>query len=382
VIARRVLSLVAAVLLLGALAAPARAIGAFGPPVTISDPPCEFDAWNVDLARDTSEVAHGFADLWGTGCNEGIAIQYFEGSGTTWTRQATPYRGFVVAVAWDPTGTYLLYVDFATFNLRITKRLTNGTYTGGRLLSTHVDFDGSLAQGDVVAVGGQWWAVWREHVAPGGVPGDEFDQTDLFQAYTIGGTLHARQRITTNPLWDSMPTLAAMPGSTFPLTLIWARGGSDFGSDLPTDLRRALGNASGSWSSATFATLGTLNFWPDAQVVGTTTYVAWLRDGRAVAADNGGGSFASHTFRTPAILHGPPAIAVSAGNVVVGWTAPTNTSFRAFVAKRVGTTWTGTYASPASATRLQFLQGVAPKAGKATAVILSLRSRLYATTET
>ena len=380
--ARRVLSLVAAVLLLGALAAPARGIGAFGPPVSIVDPPCAFEAWNVDLARDTSEVAHGFADLWGTGCNEGAAIEYFEGSGTTWTREATPYRGFVVAVAWDSTGTYLLYVDIARLELRITKRLTNGTYTGGRLLSTHVDFDGSLAQGDVVAAGGQWWAVWREHVAPGGVPGNEFNQTELFQAYSIGGTLHRRQRITNNPLWDEMPTLAVMPGSTFPLTLIWARGGSDFGSDLPTDLRRALGNAAGSWSSSTFATLGTLNFWPDAQVVGTTTYVTWNRDGRAVAADNGSGSFASHTFNTPAIQHARSRIAVSAGSVVVGWTAPTTTTFRAFVAERVGSTWTGTYASPTSATRLQFLQGVAPRGGTATAVILSLGSRLYATTET
>jgi hypothetical protein len=233
----------------------------------------------------------------------------------------------------------------------------------------------------VVAVGGRWWAVWREHVAPGGSPGGEDDQTDLFQAYSIGGTLHARQRITTNPRWDSMPTFAAMPGSTFPLTLIWSRGGSDLNPGQ-TDLRRALGSAGGSWSSSTFATLGTLNFWPDAQVAGTTTYVAWLRDGRAVAADNGGGSFASHTFRTPAILHGPPAVAVSSGHVVVGWTAPTTTTFRAFVAERVGSTWTGTYASPASATRLQFLQGVVPRSGRTTAVILSFRSRLYATTET
>jgi hypothetical protein len=378
--ARRVWSVVAAVLLLGALAAPARAIGAFGPPVTIADPPCAFDAWNVDLARDAGEVAHGFADLWGTDCNEGFAIQYFEGSGSTWTAQATPYHGFVAAVAWDPTGTYLLYVDAARLELRITKRLTNGTYTGGRLLSTHVDVDGSLPQGDVVAAGGQWWAVWREHVAPGGSPGGEDNETDLFQAYSIGGTLHARQRITTTPQWDSMPTLAATPGSTFPLTLVWARGGSDLDPGQ-TDLRRALGSAAGTWSSSTLATLGTLNFWPDAQVVGTTTYVAWLRDGRAVAADNGGGSFVSHTFNTPAIMHGPPAVAVSAGSVVVGWTVPT-TSLRAFVAERVGTTWTGAYASPASATRLQFLQGVAPRGGKATAVILSLGSRLYATTET
>jgi hypothetical protein len=118
------------------------------------------------------------------------------------------------------------------------------------------------------------------------------------------------------------------------------------------------------------------------QVNGTTTYVTWNRDGRTVAADNGGGSFVSHTFSTPAIQNARPQIAVSSGSVAVGWTVPTGASFRAFVAKRVGSTWTGAYASPASATRFQFLQGVAPKGGKATAVILSIGSRLYATSET
>jgi hypothetical protein len=377
--ARRLLPLVAAVLLVGALAAPARAIGGFSPTVTIVDPPCEFDLVNVDLARDAAEVAHGFATLVGSGCNDDARIDYFQGSGTTWTRQATPYRGFVVAVAWDTTGTYLLYVDLVHLDLRITKRLTDGTYTAGRLLSTDVGADGSGAQGDVVAAGGRWWAVWREHVTPAGTPGDEFDQTDLFQAYTVGGTLHGRQRITTNPAWDSAPTLARTPAGTFPLTLIWARGGSDFGAS-PADLRRALGAAGGTWSSSALATAGTLNFWPDAQVVGTTTYVTWNRDGRAVVADNRGGSFTSHTFATPAIQNARSRIAVSSGTVVVGWTAPTSSAHRAFVAARVGSAWTGTYASPAT-TRFQFLQGVAPKSGKATAVIVSLGSRLYATTE-
>jgi hypothetical protein len=377
---RRLLPLVAALLLVGVLATPARAIGPFGPPVGIDDPPCAFDGFNADLARDAGEVAHGFADLWGSDCNTGVRIDYFEGSGTTWTREATPYRGFVVAVAWDPTGTYLLYVDIARLELRITKRLADGTYTGGRLLSTHVGPDGSLAQGDVVATGGTWWAVWREHVAPGGSPGDEFDQTDLFQAYSVGGTLHARQRITASPQWDSAPTLARRPAGTFPLTLVWARGGSDFDPGQ-TDLRRALGNAGGSWSSSSLATLGVLNFWPDVQVDGTTTYVTWNRDGRTVAADNSGGSFVSHTFNTPGIQNARPRIAVSSGNLAVGWTVPTTASLRAFVAKRVGSSWTGTYGSPAAATLPQVLQGVAPKGGKATAVILSLGSRLYATSE-
>ena len=118
---RRLLPLGAALLLVGVLASPARAIGSFGPPVSIDDPPCAFDGFNADLARDADEVAHGFADLWGSNCNTGVRIDYFQGSGTTWTREATPYHGFVVAVAWDPTGTYLLYVDIARLELRITK---------------------------------------------------------------------------------------------------------------------------------------------------------------------------------------------------------------------------------------------------------------------
>jgi hypothetical protein len=51
------------------------------------------------------------------------------------------------------------------------------------------------------------------------------------------------------------------------------------------------------------------------------------------------------------------------------------------VAKRVGTTWTGAYASPSSATREQILVGLTPRAGLATALIISFGSRLYATNE-
>jgi hypothetical protein len=381
--ARRLLPLVAAVLLVGALAAPARAIGSFGPPVTVWDPFCDFTAFNVDLARDTSEVAHGFADLWA--CNntgDDFRIHYFEGSGTTWTREPTPYRGFVIAVAWDATGTYLLYVDHASFNLRITKRLTDGTYTGGRELASGRALDSNLSQGDVVASGGRWWAVWREHVAPDGGPGNEGHQSDLFQAYTIGGPFHPRHRITTHPDWDRTPTLALTPGSIFPLVLVWERAGEEFGPPSPSDLRRATGSAAGTWSSSLLATAGFTNTRPDVQVAGTTTYVTWHRDGRTVVADNGGGSFVSHTFNTLGNqnIGFTPRIAISAGNVFVGWTTGTSPRPRAFVAKRVGTTWTGTFASPVAA-RTQVLAGVAPAGGLATAVILSLGSRIYATNE-
>jgi hypothetical protein len=378
--ARRPALLLLSLLLVGVVGAPARAVGPFGPPVTIDNPTCAFDAFNVDQAQDASGVTHGFSDLWGSDCNTSFAIRYFERSGAGWAVEATPYRGFVVATAWDTTGTYLLYVD-PTLNLRITKRQANGVYIQGRLLSARVNIgpDGSSAQGDVVATGGQWWAVWREHVAPGGGPGDEFDQTELFQAYTVGGTYVPRERVTTSPSWDSAPALALTPGTTFPVRLVWARGGSDFGGS-ETDLRRALGDQDGGWVSATLATAGFLNFWPDVAMSGTTTYVTWNRDGRTVQASNASGSFLSHTFVTPAVQSQRPRIAVGPGQVVVGWTTAA-VPYRAFVAERTGSSWSGAAASPAGLPRLQLLTGVATTGGNATATIVSSGSQLYSATE-
>jgi hypothetical protein len=206
--------------------------------------------------------------------------------------------------------------------------------------------DGSGAQGDLVATGGRWWAGWREHVAAGGGPGDEFDQTELFQAYPIGGTYVPRQRVTTNPSWDSGPSLALTPGTTFPVRLVWARGGSDFGGS-ETDLRRA-------WATR-------------AAMSGTTTCVTWNRDGRTVQANNASGSFLSRTFTTPAAQDHRPRLAVAPGQVVVGWT--TAGTFDAFVAERTGLA------------RVQVLTGVATTGGTATATITSLGSRLYSATE-
>jgi hypothetical protein len=370
--ARRLFRLVPilAVVLLVVAAAPARAIGSFGSPVSVYDPPCSFDSFSVDAAQDTSGIAHGFAQLWGGTCGNNPPIHYFQGTGATWTQETTPYHGSVMGVAWDTTGTYLLYMDFRSSpEVRITKRLTDGTYTPGRLLST----SGASAnpEGDVVATGGRWWAVWAEFT---GAP----SQLDLFQAYTIGGSLHAHQRITSHPLWDGGPTLALTPGSIFPVTLIWVRGNTEGESATQTELRRALGSADGSWSSSTLATAGFNNFWPDARVVGTTTYLTWIRDGGAMVADNRSGGFVSHRFRTPAIEHGRPRVGVSGGIVYAGWTTPVN---RTFVAARVGGVWSGAYASPAGLSRHQFLVGLAPRAGRATALNLSVSSRLYATTE-
>jgi hypothetical protein len=114
-------------------------------------------------------------------------------------------------------------------------------------------------------------------------------------------------------------------------------------------------------------------------VVGTTTYLTWIRDGRAMVADNRSGRFVSHMFNTPAIEHGRPRVGVSSGIVFAGWTTTVN---RTFVAARVGGVWSGAYASPAGVPRHQFLVGLAPRAGKAMSLNVSVTSRLDATAET
>ena len=212
------------------------AVNPFGGPVAVVEPACDPDAISADLTQDATGRSVGFVNLWGSACNSAQVITYVAGSGSSWSRQTTPYRGFPVATARDTTATYLLYVAYPGLALKVAKRTTAGAYSASTTLSTTVGPDGSLLTGDIVASGGRWWAVWREHVAAGGAAGDEFDQTDLFQAYTFGGTLHGRQRITTNPLWDGAPALAIRPGSTYPVKLVWTRGGSDFGGSAGTDL--------------------------------------------------------------------------------------------------------------------------------------------------
>ncbi len=237
-----------------------------------------------------------------------------------------------------------------------------------------------LAQGDVVATGGRWWAVWREHVAPGGGPGDEFDQTELFQAYTVGGTYVPRERITTNSSWDSAPALALTPATTFPVRLVWARGGSDFEA-AESDLRRALGDAGGGWISTTLATAGFLNFWPDVQMLGDDD-LCHLEPGRPHRAGQQRHRVVpEQDLRDPGRPEPPAPDRGRAGPR--GGRLDHHVGAVRGVRGRAGRHHLdGRAASPAGVTRLQLLQGVAATGGTATATILSLGSRLYAATET
>ena len=72
-----------------------------------------------------------------------------------------------------------------------------------------------------------------------------------------------------------------------------------------------------------------------------------------------------------------PRIAVASGTVAVAWTSG---SYKTYLAELVGTTWSGTYATPGAETALR-LAGVATWAGKSRALTFQSGSALYATTE-
>jgi hypothetical protein len=342
--------------LLLAAAMPARAVGAFGPPVTVVPSPCPFIFADLDGALGSDGATRGFVTYNGTGCD--FEIWYFQGSGSSWTRQLSPYRGIVLGVAVDGRDTYLLY--HASDGVRITKRTAAGVFTPGRRLST-LPMGDFQPGGDVIATGGTWWAVWDEPAGPVG----EFAQTELFQAKTYGTDL-ARQRITFNGACDDGPSLARRAGGG--AVLAWAR--NDCLRGEVSDVWIA-SSTNGAWTSRPLATGGNLNTQPDLFTTATAVFIAFTRDGRAVEADNTSGAFRSHTFVTLAGFR--PRVAVSLGRVFVIWTTPQN---RTFLAERVAGAWTGAYLSDPP--RAGFV--VTARGGKATVLMLSTL-RLFARTE-
>jgi hypothetical protein len=344
--------------LLLAAAMPARAVGAFGSPVTVVPSPCSFIAADLDGALGSGGLTRGFVTYNGTGCD--FEIWYFQGSGSSWTRQLSPYQGVVLGVAVDGGDTYLLFA--ASNGVWITKRTAAGVFTPGHRLSSFGIGGAVEPRGDVIATGGTWWAVWDEPVGPGG----EFAQTELFQAKTYGSDL-ARQRITfLLAACDEAPSLAKRPGGG--AVLAWERNDCEVGALSDIWVASSL---DGAWTSRPLATAGNLNHQPDLFTAGAATFIAWTRDGRAVEADNTSGAFRSHTFVTGASFR--PRVAVSLGRAFVIWTTPQN---RTFFAERVAGTWSGAYLSDPP--RPGFV--VTARGGKATVLMLS-GLRLFARTE-
>jgi hypothetical protein len=227
----------------------------------------------------------------------------------------SPYRGRVLGVAWDGTATFLLHLDPS--GVRITKR--DGTvFTPGRVISA-VQEGAVPTRGDVVAAGGQWWAVWNEQVGPGG----EFAQNELFQALTLGqGHFHNginRQRITfVTSLDDLQPSLTLLPGggSNGQAMLAWVR--QDIAQGEFGVIRVARAHFDGRWTSQAYTPSNRLADSPDLFTYGPQVFAAFVLGGRVTQATNPPASLITNLFGTGS----DPRVGSSAGKTFVAWTTP------------------------------------------------------------
>jgi hypothetical protein len=290
---RRWAAVVAAVLLLG-LAPPAGAHDLGPSQVLIASRGMEAD---VAVAVDGDGLVHGFANVTGRTTGE---IRYFEGRGSSWTVLATPYRGDVLSVAVDRTGSYVLHR--AADGLRIAKRLRDGRWTGGHLLVPQAAVPPvASVEADLVAVDGRWWAVWSWLPAA---------QLDVFEAGTFGGGFRSG-RVTGSLAPDRAPTLALTPSGA---ALVWQRGG---------DLWTASADRPGRWTGSRHLLRSASG--PDLVVDGSTWHLSYLsagvlRYGRGSAAGLRTERVSADEVRDPAVL------AVSGGRAVLVHSVTTGSS--------------------------------------------------------
>jgi hypothetical protein len=345
-------------------AAPAVALSPFGSTVEVVESSCRFEDSTGDAVMGSDGILRGFVDFAGGNCPGSAAIRYYEKDGGDVTVETSPYRGDVLSVTSDATGVYLLY-QARNGSLYLTKRTSGGVFTAGRRLSS-VKEDGPV-EGDVIANGGTWWAVWTEPV-----PGGRQAATSLNQAKTMGTDIPFQRLTTASVGLELTPSLALRPGNR--AALAWSRTPS-----VNTDwiaLWVGAADSNGKWRSRQFELApvagGGVHILPSVFVTGPTTYIAWQHDATIMVADNRGGSFKAKSFLTPGVL---PTVSASGGKVFVGWTSIRSPE-RAFITQRVGSTWSGNYVSPATSHH-QSMAGTFSFSGDATALMLS-PSRLYA----
>jgi hypothetical protein len=306
---RRLVIATAAILAVVAFPSPAFAADSFTAPVTVVAPPCATTPGTSDAAFGGNMI-HGFAGF--SACSH--AIYYFQGGTQGYTRQQSPYRGVVLGVDADQTATYLVYLMTDTAGnasgIGVTKRSHTGTFFPTRVLSTAAGNQVVTPTADIGAEGGKWWAVWTEQVGPGG----EFAPQQLFQAKTFG-TAAGRQQITfTGSDIDNTEPSISLDGNG--AVLAWTRRTAPQ-QPGPADLWVAT-NANTAWSSRVFSSDGTDNRTADVKRIGGFTFLAFVRDGRIVEAENTAGAWTSHVFLTPGDR---PRVGSTFGSQFVAWTA-------------------------------------------------------------
>lgn len=289
-------------------AAPAYAADAFTPPVTVVAPPCATAPGGSDAAFGGGTI-RGFAGF--DSCAH--AIYYVQGGTQGYTRVQTPYRGIVLGVDADETATYLVYemTDPAgnVSGIGVTKRSHAGAFFPTRVLSTAAGRQVVRPTADISAEGGRWWAVWTEQVGPGG----EFAPQQLFQAKTFGTAADHQQITFTGPDVDN--TEPSISLDSVGAVLAWTRLTAPE-QPGPADVWVAT-NANTAWSSRDFSSAGTDNHTADLKRIGGRTFLAFVRDGRIVEAENTTGAFTSHVFLTPG---DQPRVGATSGSEFVSWT--------------------------------------------------------------
>jgi len=299
----------AAAVVVVALPSPAFAADSFTAPVTVVAPACATTPGSADAAFGGSTI-RGFADF--SACSH--AIYYFQGGSQGYTRVLSPYRGIVLGVDADQTATYLIYLMTDTAGhasgIGVTKRSHAGVFSATRVLSTAAASQVVTPTADIGAEGGKWWAVWTEQVGPGG----EFAPQQLFQAKTFG-TAANRQQITFTAadVDNSEPSVSLDANGA---VLAWTRQTAP-AQPGPSDLWVAT-NANTAWSSRVFSSAGTDNRTADVKRIGGFTFLAFVRDGRIVEAENTTGAWTSHVFLTPGDR---PRVGSTSGSQFVAWTA-------------------------------------------------------------
>jgi hypothetical protein len=339
--------------------APALAVGAFGPPVTVIDPHCPEAFVHADAAGGADGKVYGFARFTGHGCATSSNLWYFEGSGSSWTSTITPYKGRILGVARGTSETYLLYSDGQ--NVRITKR-TGTTFSPGRAIG------GIPGGGDVIATNRGWWAVWREggrHLKQAQTGGqsrpvnlDVGDEGKSHHSYLVslaprpgGGAVVIAECCGAPGIFDPWPWFGA------------------------SALRVGV-STGGSWSQRFQIDRNDRFKGPQAASSRQITWLAWTRDRQVQATQNRTGSFAEHTFGVEGSY---PKLAASDGHGFLAWDAYDSPPRVAFAEQAPDGTWTEAPASQVSANP-QRLAAIAATDGKATVLMMS-PTRLYARTQ-
>jgi hypothetical protein len=292
-----------------AFPSPALAADSFTAAVTVVDPPCATAPGTADAAFGGNTI-RGFASF--DDCS--YAIYYFQGGTQGYTRTVAPYTGVVLGVDADETATYLIYRMTdpigRTTGIGVTKRSHGGTFYPTRVLSEAAATQVVLPTADIAAEGGRWWAVWTEQVGPGG----EFASQQLFQAKTYGTAAdHQQITFTAADVDNTEPSISLDSRGA---VMAWTRQTAPE-MPGPSDVRIAT-NPDTAWTSRVFSDAGTFNRTADVKRISGFTFVALVRDGRIVEAENTTGRWTRHVFLTPGDR---PRVGATSGSQFVTWTA-------------------------------------------------------------